>query len=235
MLVEASRTMLIFACALLFLWAEVIATACYIHNHSLIHQRFAKTPYELINGRKLNTYFLHVFGDLCYPKNDHDDIRKLGAKGLDLTYAPSKITSQNPTEHELDLLFEAMYDDYISGQLLDATRTVPTALAIQNLQTPNASTTMTHSTPTTTNSSSQALTIPNTSQDVNELPQQQHVQQQDDQAQLQYETVDDNVNDVLFDDNTFKNPFAPPSISAAETSSSQYVDLSNMHMFHQPY
>ncbi|GJY52175.1 hypothetical protein Tco_0443022 [Tanacetum coccineum] len=99
--------------------------------------------------------------------------------GLDLAYAPSKITSQNPTEHELDLLFEAMYDDYIGGQLSDATRT-----------------------------------------DVDELPQQQHVQQQDDQAQLQYETVADNVNDVLFDDNTFKNPFAPPSTSAAETSTS---------------
>nr|GEY34992.1 uncharacterized mitochondrial protein AtMg00810-like [Tanacetum cinerariifolium] len=36
--------------------------------------------------------------------------------GLDLTYALSIITTQQPTEHELDLLFEAMYDDYIGGQ-----------------------------------------------------------------------------------------------------------------------
>nr|GEX69174.1 integrase, catalytic region, zinc finger, CCHC-type, peptidase aspartic, catalytic [Tanacetum cinerariifolium] len=36
--------------------------------------------------------------------------------GLDLTYAPSTITTQQPTEGELDLLFEAMYDDYIGGQ-----------------------------------------------------------------------------------------------------------------------
>ncbi|GKG29267.1 hypothetical protein Tco_0416632, partial [Tanacetum coccineum] len=35
---------------------------------------------------------------------------------LDLTYAPSTITTQQPTEGELDLLFEAMYDDYIGGQ-----------------------------------------------------------------------------------------------------------------------
>nr|GEX36147.1 hypothetical protein [Tanacetum cinerariifolium] len=34
---------------------------------------------------------------------------------LDLTYAPSIITTQQPTEGELDLLFEAMYDDYIGG------------------------------------------------------------------------------------------------------------------------
>nr|GEU37052.1 uncharacterized mitochondrial protein AtMg00810-like [Tanacetum cinerariifolium] len=40
-----------------------------------------KTPYELINRRKPDISFLHVFGALCYPKNDHEDIRKLGAKG----------------------------------------------------------------------------------------------------------------------------------------------------------
>nr|GFA42776.1 retrovirus-related Pol polyprotein from transposon TNT 1-94 [Tanacetum cinerariifolium] len=34
---------------------------------------------------------------------------------LDLTYAPSTITTQQPTEGELDLLFEAMYDDFIGG------------------------------------------------------------------------------------------------------------------------
>nr|GEZ68217.1 retrovirus-related Pol polyprotein from transposon TNT 1-94 [Tanacetum cinerariifolium] len=65
----------------LFLWAEVIATACFTQNRSIIHRRFNKTPYELINGRKPDISFLHVFGALCYPKNDREDIRKLGAKG----------------------------------------------------------------------------------------------------------------------------------------------------------
>nr|GFB56404.1 retrovirus-related Pol polyprotein from transposon TNT 1-94 [Tanacetum cinerariifolium] len=32
------------------------------------------------------------------------------SSGLDLTYAPSTITTQQPTEGEVDLLFEAMYD-----------------------------------------------------------------------------------------------------------------------------
>nr|GEW26036.1 hypothetical protein [Tanacetum cinerariifolium] len=36
--------------------------------------------------------------------------------GLDLKYAPSTITTQQPTKGELDLLFKAMYDDYIGGQ-----------------------------------------------------------------------------------------------------------------------
>ncbi|GJY54046.1 retrovirus-related pol polyprotein from transposon TNT 1-94 [Tanacetum coccineum] len=80
-LVEAARTMLIFSRAPLFLWAEAIATACYTQNRSIIHRRFDKTPYELINGRKSDISFLYVFGALCYPKNDRKDIGKLGAKG----------------------------------------------------------------------------------------------------------------------------------------------------------
>nr|GFB83862.1 putative ribonuclease H-like domain-containing protein [Tanacetum cinerariifolium] len=59
-LVEAARTMLIFSCAPLFLWAKAIATACFTQNRSIIHRRFNKTPYELINGRKPYISFLHV-------------------------------------------------------------------------------------------------------------------------------------------------------------------------------
>ncbi|GKB84441.1 retrovirus-related pol polyprotein from transposon TNT 1-94, partial [Tanacetum coccineum] len=151
-LVEAARAMLIFSRTPLFLWAEVIATACYTQNRSIIHLRFNKTPYELINGRKPDMSFLHVFRALYYPKNDREDIGKLGVKaiafdqsssklglqsmtsgkissGLDLTYAPSIITSQQPTKGELDLLFEAIYDDHIGGQPSAALRTVPAAQA----------------------------------------------------------------------------------------------------------
>nr|GEU41744.1 hypothetical protein [Tanacetum cinerariifolium] len=175
-----------------WLWHQPIATAYFTQNRSIIHRRFNKTPYELINGRKPNISFLHVFGALCYPKNDREDIRKLGVKGdigffigysadscayrvfnqrtkkimktmnvsfdelsvmafeqrsskpglqsmtygqissgLDLTYAPSTITSQQPTEGELDFLFEAMYDDFFGGQLSAAQRTISAAQAQQ--------------------------------------------------------------------------------------------------------
>nr|GEZ46884.1 putative RNA-directed DNA polymerase [Tanacetum cinerariifolium] len=228
-LVEAARTILIFSRAPLFLWAEAIPTVCFTQNRSIFHCRFNKTPYELINGRKLDISFLHVLGALCYLKNDHEDIGKLGTKGdigffigyyvdscafrvynrrkkkiietmnvtfdelsimdfeqrssksrlqsmtsgqissgLDLTYALSTITTQQPTEGELDLLFEAMYDvDGLNSQ-------------------------------------------------------QQHAQQQGNQAPIQPETVADNVLNAMFDANTFVNPFATPSTSAAESSSSQY-------------
>ncbi|GKD88513.1 retrovirus-related pol polyprotein from transposon TNT 1-94, partial [Tanacetum coccineum] len=48
---------------------------------SIIQRQFNKTPYELINGKKLDISFLYVFEALCYPKNDREDIGKLGAKG----------------------------------------------------------------------------------------------------------------------------------------------------------
>ncbi|GJY90295.1 hypothetical protein Tco_0505491 [Tanacetum coccineum] len=158
------------------------------------------------------------------------------SSGLDLTYAPSTITTQKPTERELDLLFEAMYDDYIGGQPSATPRTTPAAQAPQVLQTPTASTTSADTAPTPTNSSSQATNIPNNSQDVDELEtEQQHVQQQNNQAPLQPKIVADNVPNSMFERNTFVNPFATPSTSAAESSSSQYVDPSNMHTFYQPY
>nr|GEX66182.1 hypothetical protein [Tanacetum cinerariifolium] len=81
MLVEAARTMLIFSYASLFLWAKAIATACYTQNRSIIHHQYDKTPYELINGRKPDISFLHVFKAFYYPKNDHEYIGKLRAKG----------------------------------------------------------------------------------------------------------------------------------------------------------
>nr|GEV89705.1 hypothetical protein [Tanacetum cinerariifolium] len=56
------------------------------------------------------------------------------SSGLDLTYAPSTITTQQPTKGELDLLFEVMYDDYFGGQPSATARTVPAAQAPQNVK-----------------------------------------------------------------------------------------------------
>nr|GFB36864.1 integrase, catalytic region, zinc finger, CCHC-type, peptidase aspartic, catalytic [Tanacetum cinerariifolium]GFB70315.1 integrase, catalytic region, zinc finger, CCHC-type, peptidase aspartic, catalytic [Tanacetum cinerariifolium] len=146
-------------------------------------------PCELINGRQLDISFLHVFGALCYPKNDHEDIGKLGTRG-DIGFSLAALQSPVLSEY-------------------------------------------TASTPT--NLSSQAVDIPNDSQDTDELePQPQHAQQQDDQAPVQPKTIADNVSNTMLDGNTFVNPFATSSTNFAE-SSSHYVDLSNMHTFYQPY
>ncbi|GJT33455.1 retrovirus-related pol polyprotein from transposon TNT 1-94 [Tanacetum coccineum] len=92
-LVEAARTMLIFSKALLFLWAEAINTACYTQNRSLIRLRYNKTPYELMQDKKPDLSFFYVFGSLCYPTNDHEDLGKFDAKadiGIFVGYAPAK-------------------------------------------------------------------------------------------------------------------------------------------------
>nr|GFB64786.1 retrovirus-related Pol polyprotein from transposon TNT 1-94 [Tanacetum cinerariifolium] len=130
------------------------------------------------------------------------------SSGLDLTYAPSTITKQKPTEGELDLLFEAMYGDYFGGQPSANVETIPPAQEPQVRQTSTASTTIADNVPMPTNSSSHATNIPITSQDVDEL----------------------NPNDMI-DGNTFVNPFTISSSNAVETSSSQNVDPSNMHTF----
>nr|GEV24287.1 DNA helicase [Tanacetum cinerariifolium] len=78
---RSCKTMLIFANLPLFLWTEAIATTCFTQNRSIIHKRFNKTPYELMNKRKPNIKFFHVFGCRCYLLNDYDDVGKLKAKG----------------------------------------------------------------------------------------------------------------------------------------------------------
>nr|GEZ70759.1 putative ribonuclease H-like domain-containing protein [Tanacetum cinerariifolium] len=50
-LIEAARTMLIYAQAPLFLWAEAVATACFTQNRSIIRLQHGKTPYELLHSK----------------------------------------------------------------------------------------------------------------------------------------------------------------------------------------
>nr|GFB57839.1 hypothetical protein [Tanacetum cinerariifolium] len=80
-LVEPIRNMLTFANLPSFLWAEAIATACFTEDRLIIHKRFGKTPYELINKRKPNIKFFRAFGCRCYLFNDYEDVGKLKAKG----------------------------------------------------------------------------------------------------------------------------------------------------------
>ncbi|GJS55693.1 putative ribonuclease H-like domain-containing protein [Tanacetum coccineum] len=139
-LIEASRTMLIFSKALMFLWADVVATACYTKNRSLIYTRHNKTLYELVHDKKPDLTFFRVFGALCYPINDSEDHGKLQPTadiGIFVGYAPSRkgpapsfltpgqISSGlvpnhvpatpyvPPTNKELEILFQPMFDEYL--------------------------------------------------------------------------------------------------------------------------
>nr|GFB66856.1 hypothetical protein [Tanacetum cinerariifolium] len=73
-LIEAARTMLIYAQAPLFLWAEAAATACFTQNRSIIRLRHGKTPYELLHSKLLDLSFFHVFCALCYSTNNSENL-----------------------------------------------------------------------------------------------------------------------------------------------------------------
>nr|GFB95287.1 integrase, catalytic region, zinc finger, CCHC-type, peptidase aspartic, catalytic [Tanacetum cinerariifolium] len=73
--------------------AEVVATACYTQNRSLIHTRHHKTLYELVHNKKHDLTFFKVFSALCYPTNDSEDLGKLqptADTGIFVGYAPSR-------------------------------------------------------------------------------------------------------------------------------------------------
>ncbi|GKE95172.1 retrovirus-related pol polyprotein from transposon TNT 1-94 [Tanacetum coccineum] len=91
-LIEATRTMLIYAKAPLFLWAEAVATACYTQNRYIIRLRHDKTPYELLHDKLPDLSFFHVFGALCYPTIDNKNLGKLQPKadiGIFIGCAPT--------------------------------------------------------------------------------------------------------------------------------------------------
>ncbi|GJU47348.1 retrovirus-related pol polyprotein from transposon TNT 1-94 [Tanacetum coccineum] len=73
--------------------SKVVATACYTQNQSLIHTHHNKTPYELVHDKKPDLTFFRVFGALCYPTNDSEDLGKLQPTtdiGIFVGYAPSR-------------------------------------------------------------------------------------------------------------------------------------------------
>nr|GEZ10186.1 retrovirus-related Pol polyprotein from transposon TNT 1-94 [Tanacetum cinerariifolium] len=92
-LIEVARTMLIYAQAPLFLWAEAVATTCFTQNRSIIRLRHKKTPYELLHSKVSDLLFFHVFGALCYPTNDSENLGKLQPNadiGIFIGYAQTK-------------------------------------------------------------------------------------------------------------------------------------------------
>nr|GFA79506.1 hypothetical protein [Tanacetum cinerariifolium] len=226
-LVEADRTMLIFSHAPFFLRAK--------NDCEDIRKLGAKgdigfftgysadsCAYRVYNRRTkkimetMNVLFDELSAMAFEQRSSKPELQSMTSgqinSGLDLTYAPSTITTQQPSEGEFDLLFKAMHEDYIGGQPSATARTVSPAQEPQVRQSSTTSTSIANTAPIPTNSSSLATNIPISSQDVDEL----------------------NPN-AMVDGNTFVNPFANSSTSAAASSTHQNVDPSNTHTFYQPY
>nr|GEU90764.1 retrovirus-related Pol polyprotein from transposon TNT 1-94 [Tanacetum cinerariifolium] len=217
-LVKAPRTMLIFSHAPLFLWAEAFDTACYTQNRSIIHQRFNKTPCELIQGRKPDISYLHVFWALCYSKNDREDIGKLGAKGdigFFIGYSASSVAYRvyNQRTKKIIETMNITFDE------------LSTMAFEQNSSRPGPQ----NSALAPTNSSNTTVFSRNV-----DAQSQQHAQQQRNLTPSPTTSAVDNVPNVVFEGDLFVNPFATPSTESGE-SSTHYVDPSNMHTFYQSF
>nr|GEW94725.1 hypothetical protein [Tanacetum cinerariifolium] len=137
--------MLIFSKASMFLWAEAVATACYTQNQSLIYTHHNKTPYELVHNKKPDLTFIRVFSALCYPTNDSKDLGKLQPTaniGIFIGYVPSRkdkfrahtksgsySSICTPTNKDLEILFQPMFDEYLEPPRVE--RPVSPASAVQ--------------------------------------------------------------------------------------------------------
>nr|GEZ68126.1 uncharacterized mitochondrial protein AtMg00810-like [Tanacetum cinerariifolium] len=234
-LMEVARTMLIFAKALMFLWAEVMATACYT-SRSLVHTLHEKTYYELLKGNKLELKYFCVFGLLCYPTNNYDDLGKLKAKA-DIGLKPNRMAhvhnnvgpeinalqsgrisyglvtdpttpSVPPSEKQLSELFQPLFDE--DEEFLLAAHTPPVHVTVT--QVPEISicspstTTITEDAPaTTTISSTSQSSAPNTGVTGMANP---------------FTTVDNY---------SFVNSFALETTSEASTSRTVNVDVTQHH------
>ncbi|GKE20972.1 retrovirus-related pol polyprotein from transposon TNT 1-94, partial [Tanacetum coccineum] len=76
-----------------FVNQTLLATACYNQNRSVIRLRHDKTPYELFHDKLPDLSFFNVFGALCYPTNDSENLGKLLPKadiGIFIGYVPIK-------------------------------------------------------------------------------------------------------------------------------------------------
>nr|GEY77826.1 hypothetical protein [Tanacetum cinerariifolium] len=196
----------------------------YFKSVGISHQAsFVRTPQQNRVVKRRNRTLVEAARTmaLCYPKNDREDIGKLGAKG-DIGFftgcsaktcayrvynrrTKKIIETMNVTFNELSAMafeqrsLKPRLQSMTSGQNISGLDLTYASSTIKT-QTPTKDTAL-----TPTNSSSQATSIPITSQKVDELEtQKQHVQHQS-------ATIADNVPNAMFDDNTFVNPFATPS------------------------
>nr|GEV12331.1 hypothetical protein [Tanacetum cinerariifolium] len=80
-------------CSACAMGKKAVTIACHTQNRSIIRLRHGKTPYELLHNKLPALSFLHVFGALCYPTNDSENLGKLQPKAdirIFIVYAPTK-------------------------------------------------------------------------------------------------------------------------------------------------
>ncbi|GKC80959.1 retrovirus-related pol polyprotein from transposon TNT 1-94, partial [Tanacetum coccineum] len=101
---------------------ESVVTAFYTQNWSLVGKRHNKTLNKFLHNRKPDLSYLYVFGALCYPTNDSEDLGKTRASTPDswnnqyrTRAKPFLSNTVCPTNKErLRYFFQPMFDDYFN-------------------------------------------------------------------------------------------------------------------------
>ncbi|GKF21798.1 retrovirus-related pol polyprotein from transposon TNT 1-94, partial [Tanacetum coccineum] len=90
---------------------QEVATVCYTQNRSIIRLHHCKTLYELLHDKPPDLSFFHVFGALCYPTNDSENL-----DFYELTAMAAEHNSSGPALHEMtpDILFQPMFDELLT-------------------------------------------------------------------------------------------------------------------------
>ncbi|GJT52727.1 retrovirus-related pol polyprotein from transposon TNT 1-94 [Tanacetum coccineum] len=113
-LIEASRTMLIYAKAPLFLSTEAVATACYTQNRFIVRLRHDKTPYELLHDKPPDLSFFHVFGTLCYPTNDGENLDESSKQFMTRANPLPSTPFVPPSRTDWNILFQPLFDELLT-------------------------------------------------------------------------------------------------------------------------
>nr|GEX31628.1 hypothetical protein [Tanacetum cinerariifolium] len=97
---------------------------------SIIRRCHRKTPYELLHDRKLDLSNLYVFGALCYPNNDSENLGKFQAKP-DIASVASPVLVEEAlapvesTSSPSSTLIEAMQEELHEFERLEVWELVP--------------------------------------------------------------------------------------------------------------
>ncbi|GKF40649.1 hypothetical protein Tco_0123991, partial [Tanacetum coccineum] len=185
--------------------AEAIATACFTQNRSIIHTRHNETPYELIRSRQPNIQYFYVFGSLCYPTNDRDDLGKMKLKA-DIEPGMNCTNFSNSSEDSQSIPSQEVSDDSAANTTDNDHTSSSLSIIVDQDDAP----------PVVSSLDEQVSTTPN-------FPVMNEVADEFVQEDVAY-----------FDGNMFHNVPQTPEFEVVE-SSSTYQDLSNMHQFHQQH
>ena len=120
-IIEGARAMLEDSKLPTYFWAEVINTACFTQNISIINHAQGKTVYQLMKDKKPTLGFLHVFGYKCFVLRN---LGKFEAKADKVIFVGYSIASKSYRVYDLRLnivmeLVHVVFDDKKKNGLLD--------------------------------------------------------------------------------------------------------------------